>query len=299
MTTGTPRACYSAVRTIAIIFLLALPTLAQEKKKAEFATTVVCQGCHEEIFQAFTKSPHYRVEQEAKHGFQEKACESCHGPGSTHAESATPSDIRNPLRLSAPDSNRVCLTCHLNQPSRVGSIRGGHARNQVACTSCHSVHKPKPKKHITNCGTCHVATLAQFQKPYRHRLQEGGIDCVDCHNPHGRTINSALRDVSANEPGCLKCHGDKRGPFAFEHAPMRMEGCSACHESHGSSNPRMLTRPEVRMQCLECHANLGASSGTLGGIPPAFHDLRNPRIRNCTTCHTKIHGSHVTKGLLR
>ncbi|MBL8177594.1 MAG: DmsE family decaheme c-type cytochrome [Bryobacterales bacterium] len=288
------------MRMLLVIILLGMPLVGQEKKAApEYMGSAVCQGCHEELFQSFTKSPHYRVETDSKHGFAEKSCESCHGPGSAHAESATPSDIRNPLRLSAPQSNRVCLGCHLNQPSRVGAIRGGHARNQVACTSCHSVHKPKPKDYVTNCGTCHVATLAQFQRPYRHKLQEGGIGCVDCHNPHGRLLTNALRDVSSNEPGCLRCHGDKRGPFAFEHAPMRMEGCSACHESHGSSNPRMLTRPQVAQQCLECHSNLGTNSRTLGGIPPAFHDLANPRIRSCTGCHVKIHGSHVNRTLLR
>jgi DmsE family decaheme c-type cytochrome len=125
---------------------------------------------------------------------------------------------------------------------------------------------------------------------------------VDCHNPHGRLLANPLRDVSANEPGCFKCHGDKRGPFTFEHAPMRMaEGCQNCHEPHGSANPRMLTRADVKFQCLECHSNLGAGSGqgTLGGVPPAFHDLRNPRIQNCTVCHVKVHGSHVNRALLR
>jgi predicted CXXCH cytochrome family protein len=30
----------------------------------------------------------------------------------------------------------------------------------------------------------------------------------------------------------------------------------ACHQPHGSANPRMLTRHEVRFVCLECHSNL-------------------------------------------
>jgi DmsE family decaheme c-type cytochrome len=111
-----------------------------------------------------------------------------------------------------------------------------------------------------------------------------------------------MQTVSANEPGCLKCHGDKRGPFVFDHAPVRLEGCAACHEPHGSANPRMLRRAQVSLMCLECHANeprTTAVSGTLGGIPPAFHDLRNPRFQNCTICHVKIHGSNVSRELLR
>ena len=84
----------------------------------------------------------------------------------------------------------------------------------------------------------------------------------------------------ANEPGCLNCHGDKRGPFTFEHGPVRFEGCTACHEPHGSANPRMLVAPGGALVCLECHANLPTANrtGTIGVVPPAFHDLRTPAL---------------------
>lgn len=306
--TAAPRMRRLAL-SIVIVAALGFSQATEEKKapaeetkapaKKEYLGSEICQGCHEEIFRGLAKTPHGKVETSAKLGWKEKACESCHGPGSVHAETASPSDIRNPLTVHAREANAICLTCHQNQPTRVGAIRGGHARNQVACSNCHSVHAAKPKEPLKECGTCHVATLAQFQKPYRHRLQEGGVQCVDCHNPHGRQLSTnPLREVSANEPGCFRCHGDKRGPFAFEHAPVRMEGCGACHESHGSANPRMLTRADVRFQCLECHTGLGRGNA-LGGAPPAFHDLRNGRFQNCTVCHIKVHGSHVNRTLLR
>jgi DmsE family decaheme c-type cytochrome len=114
-----------------------------------------------------------------------------------------------------------------------------------------------------------------------------------------------MQTARANDPGCFNCHGDKAGPFVFEHAPVRLEGCGACHEPHGSANPRMLTRHEVRFVCLECHANLPTPTPTpgrnaaLGSVPPAFHDLRNPRFNNCTVCHQKVHGSWVDRDLLK
>jgi hypothetical protein len=64
----------------------------------------------------------------------------------------------------------------------------------------------------------------------------------------------------------------------------------------------MLIRQEVRLVCLECHANLpgvNSKSPVTGVVPPAFHDLTSPRYRNCTVCHQKIHGSHVDRNLLR
>lgn len=129
------------------------------------------------------------------------------------------------------------------------------------------------------------------------------MSCVDCHNPHGSIREASMQAFGANEPGCFRCHGDKRGPFTFEHAVVRFEGCQACHEPHGSANAHMLTRQEVRFVCLECHANLPgapASAHTaMGVVPPSFHDLRSPRFQNCTVCHQKIHGSYVDRNLLR
>ena len=155
----------------------------------------------------------------------------------------------------------------------------------------------------TLCARCHADVWAAFQRPFRHRLPEGAMSCVDCHNPHGSFLPRMMQTVNANEPGCFKCHGDLRRPFTFEHGPMRLEGCTACHQPHGSANPRMLIRAQVRFVCLECHSNLPAPSppanGTLATVPPAFHDLRDPRFQQCTNCHQRVHGSYVSRDFLR
>ena len=182
---------------------------------------------------------------------------------------STPNRSRPPkfgIRRSWPpaQADRICLTCHLNQPTHVGRLESSHAKDQVACTSCHKVHANgpnglvvrKPAAINTQCASCHTNVWAQFQRPNHHKLPEGAMSCVDCHNPHGSIRPAMTQTFAANEPGCLNCHGDKRGPFTFEHGPVRFEGCATCHEPHGSANPRMLVRQEVRIVCLECHANL-------------------------------------------
>jgi DmsE family decaheme c-type cytochrome len=307
---GCPR--IAAVMFFVFLTGLAGQTPAPEAKPAAAATyagSEACQMCHEDIYTGFRKNPHFAVETDKKRGWATRACESCHGPGSKHTESTSAADIRNPAKLAPAETDRVCLTCHLNQPTHIGRIQGPHARNQVSCVACHAMHKSpeelRPRKMTAinaKCAQCHTAVWASFQRPYKHKLPEGAMSCVDCHNPHGTQLPRSIQTVFANEPGCFRCHGDKRGPFVFEHAPVRFQGCATCHEPHGSANPRMLTRQEVRFTCLECHANTpvtAAVSGTLGGVPPAFHDLRNPRFQYCVVCHVKVHGSNVSPELLQ
>ena len=276
---------------------------------AGYVGSETCKICHEDIYNAFGKSPHQVVDTDAKRGWQGRACESCHGAAQKHTGSVSAADIRNPAKLAAAAADKICLTCHLNQPTHVGRLQSSHAKNQVSCTACHKVHangpnglvERKPAAVNQQCASCHTNVWAQFQRPNHHKLPEGAMSCVDCHNPHGSIRPAMAQAFAANEPGCLNCHGDKRGPFTFEHGPVRFEGCAACHEPHGSANLRMLVRQEVRLLCLECHANLPTvnTTGTIGVVPPAFHDLRSPRFQNCTVCHQKIHGSYVDRNLLK
>ena len=307
---------------VASLTLLAATGAAQDKpaaapadkpaaaapEKPGYAGSEACATCHEDISKAFDKSPHHQVDVNKKKGWEGRACESCHGPAQKHSETTSVDDIRNPAKMTAAAADKTCLTCHLNQPTHAGRLQSSHAKDQVSCTGCHKVHADGGTKLVARknaainaqCSGCHITAMAQFQKPMHHRVPEGAMSCVDCHNPHGSVRPAMAKSFASNEPGCFKCHGDKRGPFPFEHAPMRFEGCAACHESHGSANPRMLTRQEVRLVCLECHANLPVSKAPVAGVvPPAFHDLRSPRYQNCTVCHQKIHGSHVDRNLLR
>jgi len=289
---------------------VAAPKATPATTPATYVGSETCGMCHEDIAKAFAKNPHEAVDKgdDGKHGFKGQACESCHGPGSNHVQSLSAVDIRNPAKLTPAEVDRTCMTCHRNQPTVSGRLEASHAHNAIACTSCHSIHGPqslvvrKPAEVNTLCESCHIEVKASFAEPFKHRVPENAMTCVDCHNPHGSFKPGLMRMANANEPGCFNCHSDKRGPFTFEHAPVREEGCQSCHMPHGSANAKMLIRQEVRLVCLECHANLPVPNTTgivTGVVPPAFHDLTSPRYRNCTICHQKIHGSHIDRNLLR
>ena len=291
-----------------LIFGAAVACLAGPKSKEGYIMSETCTACHEDIGKSFAKSRHAIIDTDENRGWKGMACESCHGPGAKHGEAAEAKFILNPAKAATRQADAACLSCHRNQTTSAGRVKGSHGVGQASCVSCHSVHhESRAHRETANalCTSCHLEAKAQFARPHTHRVAQNAMTCLDCHNPHGTIRQAGLASTARaqnNEPGCLKCHTDKRGPFAFEHAPVRLEGCNACHEPHGSANPRMLNRADVMNQCLECHASLpnpANKTGTLGSLPPSFHDLRSPFYRNCTTCHVKIHGSHVSRSFLR
>jgi DmsE family decaheme c-type cytochrome len=303
---------------VAVVFLATAYASGQSAKPApakpapkEYVGSAVCQACHDDIFNSFQKDPHQIIDTDKKRKREDHACESCHGPGSMHIETVSVDDILNPVKLTAARSDEICLGCHRNQPAHSGRIQTGHAGSRIACTSCHHMHAKEPLKLVARttrsineqCSACHTNIAAAFQRPYAHRIPQNAMSCTDCHNPHDRGNFNLAGYIHTSEPGCLTCHVNLKGPFTYEHAPMKTEGCQACHEPHGSANPKMLTRADVRFVCLECHANLPQQSpgvaSAIGVVPPAFHDLRSPRYQNCTVCHQKIHGSHVDRYLTR
>jgi len=275
-----------------------------------------CKTCHADIWLNFYKNPHFKSVASGKEPPERTGCEGCHGPGQAHvAARGGKNTIPRAFSLLTPKQTLdACLTCHARDLQKVNIRRSEHTLNDVACTSCHSIHhSPTPKYLLAKtqhemCYGCHAAIRAQFEMPSKHRVNEGFMECSDCHNPHGafaatwrmadhpRMVEQALN----NEEPCLKCHVDKRGPFVYEHPPVRVEGCETCHSPHGSTNTRLLRRPVVFTLCLECHN--GSGFGTRNAsvdLQPSSHNLLDPRYQKCTTCHVRIHGSNSDVYFLR
>ncbi len=278
--------------------------------------STVCKTCHPDVWFRFFRNPHFKSIASGKETPENTGCESCHGPGKAHVEAhGGKATIHSFSQMSSKQTLDACLRCHSAALARANIWRSPHTTNDVVCTNCHSIHKAATPQFLLAksqpdlCYGCHTDIRAQFSMPFKHRVNEGFMSCTDCHNPHGTfapTWRMAARpalvsQALANEEACLKCHSDKRGPFAFEHPPVRVEGCEMCHYSHGSSNSRLLRRPVVFTMCLECHNGAGTFGRTLTGVPalsPA-HNMTDPRYQNCTNCHVRIHGSNSDPLFLR
>lgn len=261
-----------------------------------------CATCHEDQVKAFEMNPHAVLEKSPKFNLK-NSCESCHGPGEEHASgSGDKTKIISFKGTALQQYNKQCLACH-NKDQEVNAFKGSrHSKSSLACSDCHRVHTPARMTRLMKapvndlCLSCHVQSRGDFSKPYHHRVREGAMKCIDCHQPHSGIDRRQLRTTYHGEAACVRCHTNTEGPFVFEHAPSRIRDCQSCHEPHGSVNPKMLIRPTVRSLCLECHSY---SAKVLTSQTPSFHDVRNPRYQNCTTCHVKIHGSNSSPIFLR
>jgi DmsE family decaheme c-type cytochrome len=262
-----------------------------------------CQTCHKDITTSFEKSPHWKTMNDTRGGHAKQGCEACHGPGGDHADD--PSKPVLDFKTAKPETiTDRCLSCHASGSEHMNASNSFHRQNDVSCTSCHSMHHAKTREHMLVkaepelCYSCHLQQRAQFNMPFRHRVNEGLIQCTDCHNQHGTGSvlegDHLVRQVRTSASGdmvCFKCHGDKQGPFVFEHAAVRLEGCGSCHIAHGGANAHMLKYSNVNLLCLQCHTNSPAIHATVMDANQSHYE------QACVNCHVKIHGSNFN-GLL-
>jgi len=279
-------------------FLLLLPlvgitALSQERGKAEeYVGSDTCQGCHQELYEGFKKSdPHWKSLADPKIPEGKKGCESCHGPGTKHAEAMGKGFILSFQNENAKDRSDACLKCHRSDKKLFQFERSVHKLTAVGCSDCHRIHGTRVAKKLLKekdpglCFSCHGDVKSKFYLPNRHPVLQGAMNCSDCHTPHGTRARASLRKWSkftlGDDDACFKCHPDKRGPWVFEHQAVKVEGCSICHVPHGSPNRFLLTRRDIRTLCIECHGQ------------PHFPG------NSCVNCHTQIHGSNFSSRFLQ
>ena len=217
----------------------------------------------------------------------------------------------------------VCIACHAPQNKQLSHTQHAgvfrlnpkNQKEKLSCEACHgpgSSHVKDPAnrgaligftkewgtpvaQQTARCLACHEGGERMFWPGSTYASNQ--LSCSDCHNPMAKiSATGLLKKPSINET-CYTCHAEKRGPFLWEHAPVR-EKCLSCHAAHGAHHDKLLTvaRP---FSCQQCHDNTNHqtnlyNAGQLlgGGAAP------NTRMigRSCQNCHSQIHGSNHPAG---
>ena len=174
-----------------------------------------CNGCHSvsQLGNSVGHAAGYNLVPDAS--YQDVQCESCHGPGFTHAQ--------NPLATNAPLAamhvdtgiTNGCGGCHTgtHEPfvdQWVGSAHGSgpafsHAAANASCAPCHEGKAALAVKFG-------VTTNYVEKSDTTHQR----IVCIVCHDPHGATPYSGQLRASISDPTtdnlCIKCHSRSGTP---------------------------------------------------------------------------------------
>ncbi|MBI3378341.1 MAG: cytochrome C [Nitrospirae bacterium] len=249
-------------------------------------------------------------------------CSMCHNPHQTDF----------PKMLKAAD-NDVCFTCHTDKAEALKGKKFVHKPAGEKCVNCHSPHAGDYKYNLKVDGTrdlCFGCHKDKKEWVANVKTKHGGLDterhCLVCHDPHVSDYVKQL--VKAPMDVCLTCHDksldtpsgkilDMKTYLAKNHdwhGPIKQKDCSACHNTHGSDNFRILRKyfPPVFYApfdlknyelCFNCHEKtlvIDPKTTTLTGFRNGEQNLHFKHVnkpdkgRTCRACHD-VHATNNPK----
>ena len=188
-----------------------LPPTGTKQVGATYVGDDTCLTCHEEQKKGYADTMHGRTDH-ARAPAAKMGCETCHGPGSKHAEDETiPGLIRAFGKEPPREGNETCLSCHQRGTHALweGSV---HDSRNLSCATCHSVHKFKSEhaqlktaREMDTCATCSDRSpISKSGLPMPLRECKGGLDLPQparlAHVKQLRKCDSARRCAPPSTP---------------------------------------------------------------------------------------------------
>ncbi len=139
------------------------PEPTKRPRTAEQIVGGKCLQCHRAVVESFVNEVHGKAAHFGTSGYDMSTCESCHGDGTKHNDSTLAADILNPPKMKPEEVNKMCLTCHSKEHTRLSFAACEHDRKGMSCISCHSTHHAQsPVKELVKttegelCTSCHI-----------------------------------------------------------------------------------------------------------------------------------------------
>jgi predicted CXXCH cytochrome family protein len=301
-----------------------IPKFTVQTRDIAERVNAVCMQCHQETL----RKPHYEATEHARSGMSCATCHEVHydlhtpymlrlpGVKGPAGQPQPPADTRHARHekspapgatpAAAPETAAAAGSATADASAAPGSTPepppnlpklGAAAKTRVPIPEWRTSF-PRDNSAVTHdqavnelCSSCHRRELTELRQFSHHPVFEGRVKCTDCHSPHRAERGKSLTGKTVEET-CLRCHENRRGPFVFEHDPVKAggigEGCLECHRPHGSPN-RAMTVMFSRGLCIQCHTDIQQQPTHRG------------RNGDCwrAGCHTAIHGSNHSLYLLR
>jgi cytochrome b subunit of formate dehydrogenase len=241
-----------------------------------------CGQCHGDVTEKFAISAHSKAASEGVKGAP--GCLDC------HQHKVTPSSFPDSAAAMKVAQEKLCLTCHLDNPEvreRTSPSAGFIAAYEQ---SVHGRALAGGNENAPNCVDCHGAH--EMDKGYHPSARMNRMNvaetCAKCHgqvadvyngSAHGAALASGVEDA----PTCTDCHGehtilktdDPKSPVAKKNLSAQV--CSPCHSS------------------LALSTKYGIESDRFKTFADSYHGLAirggSVEVANCASCH----GSHNIK----
>ncbi|GEM_PF-382237 len=285
------RGVLAGLLAVSVALWIISPVLAEKEYSREeiLEFSENCLACHDDLANSLKDSPHSLTGADAHKGATDIGCISCHDGWAAHMDDPSADNISSGPDTTATYQAMVCSRCHQTPHQTAMSTNDPHAVAGMQCSSCHQIHNNTHLNLVNTerenfCGSCHPAVVAEFNLRSAHPLVTYNIQCVDCHDSN--RLESSFRAAGVDWT-CQNCHSEYAGPFPYEHPVVfnhlvEGEGCTECHQPHGSANERLLKQPG-NGTCMQCH-----------GIPPGHATAHSGFVAetDCVVCHSEIHGSY-------
>lgn len=275
--------------------------------------TNACGTCHPKQKEEYVQSNHFLAKQ--TNGADSPDCLTC------HKEQITKSSFKDNLLGMKSAQEKLCLSCHLDNPDVRNRVNPKAKFIQAYNNSVHgaSLHGGNPES--ANCIDCHSSHIVLKSSDSRSHVNRLNIPatCGNCHSEIKKEYEESIHGVAVSRgnidsPVCTSCHGehnilkhtDPNSPAAFQNVSSMI--CAPCHSSvrlserYGLSTNKFETFTDsyhglalrggsaTVANCGSCHGyhNIKPSSD------PTSMIHKDNLVKTCGTCHPGANNRFVT-----